>query len=203
MTVLTHASGYRLGAPAVTTDGEPGTVSALVVDPATRRVTHLAVEPRHRHHRARLVPTALAAAEPGGDVRLACDRHGLDRYEELEQLDLIDVGPYEPYGLYGPFGYDAMGGVAGGWHPLAVWVDRPPDGEAALRHGTPVYVGADPVGHVDGLLAGADGRITAVLVAGGHLWSRRTVAVPVDAVTRFAASGLAVAGSWDQLRRTS
>ena len=203
MTFSTHSSGYRVGAATVTTDGEPGTLCALVVDPATRTVTHLAVEPRHRHHRARLVPTAIATAEPAGDVRIACDGEGFERLDEFEQLDVIDLGPYEPYGLYGPYVYDGIGGVAGGLHQLAMWTDRAPDGEAALRHGTAVYVGDDAVGHVDGLLAGPDGRITAVLVVSGHLWARRTVAVPVDAVTEIGAYGLTIAGSWDQLRRRS
>lgn len=203
MTVSSHLSGYRIGAATVTTDGERGTVCALVVDPATRTVTHLAVEPRHRHHQARLVPTAIATAEPGGDVRLACDRDGFDRLDDLEQLDTIDVGPYEPYGLYGPYVYDGIGGITGGMHQLAVWTDRVPDGKAALRHDTPVHAGAGTVGHVDGLLVGADGRITAILVASAHLWSRRTIAVPVDAVTGLAAGGLTIADTWDQVRRRS
>lgn len=203
MTLSTHPSGYRVGAATATTDGAHGTVCALIVDPATRTVTHLAVEPRHRHHRARLVPTEMATAEPGGDVRIACDADGFDQLDELEHLDIIDLGPYEPYGLYGPYVYGGVGGVAGGSQQLAVWTDRPPDGEAALRHGTPVQAGDDTVGHLDGLLAGPDGRITAVLVASGHLWARRTVAVPVDAVTGVGAEGLTIAGSWEQLGRRS
>jgi hypothetical protein len=203
MTFSTHPSGYRVGAATVTTDGKPGTVCALVVDPATRTVTHLAVEPKHRHHRARLVPTGMATAEPGGDVRLACDLDGFDQLGGCEQLDIVELGPHEACGLYGPYAYDGFGGGAGGMQQRAVWTDQPPDGEAALRHGTPVQAGDNTVGHLDGLLAGADGRITAVLVASGHLWSRRTVAVPVEAVTGVGADGLKIADTWDQLRRRS
>lgn len=201
MTVWGHPSGYRIGAATVTADGAQGTVSSLVVDPATRRVTHLAVEPEHRHHQSKLVPIAMATAEPGGDVRIGYDRDGFDRLDQLEQLDIIDVGPSEPYGLYGPYSYDGFGGVGGG--RLALWTDRQPDGEAALRHDTPVCVGGDTVGHVDGLLTGADGRIVAVLVTSGHVWSRRTVAIPVDAVTAVSADGLTIADRWDHVRRTS
>jgi hypothetical protein len=207
MAMVTHASGYRIGAATVTTDGEPGTVCALVVDPTTRTVTHLAVEPRHRHHRARLVPTEIATAEPGGDVRVACDRDRFDRLDELERLDIVDLGPYGPYGphgFYGPYGtYGYDDEVAGGMRRVAVWRDRPPEGETALRHGTPVYAGGDTVGHLDGLLASADGHITAILVASGHPWSRRTVAVPVDAVSGVDAGGLTIAATWHQLRRRS
>ena len=61
---LTHSSGFRIGAAATTTDGQLGTVCALVIDPRSRVVTHLAVDPIHKHHRARLVPIAMASAEP-------------------------------------------------------------------------------------------------------------------------------------------
>jgi sporulation protein YlmC with PRC-barrel domain len=201
VTFSTHPSGYRVGAATVTTDGELGTVCALVVDPATRTITHLAVEPRHRHHQARLVPTEMATAEPGGDVRIACDRDGFDQLDELEHYDIVDLGPYDPHGLYGPDDFDGVGGVTGGMQQLGMWTDRPPQGEAALRHRTPVQAGEHTVGYVDGLLAGADGRITAVMVASGHLWAHRTVAVPVEAVTGVGARGLTIAGSWEQFRR--
>jgi hypothetical protein len=206
MNVMTHPSGYRIGAATVTTDGEPGTVCALVVDPDTRKVTHLAVEPRHGHHRAKLVPTEIATVEPAGDVQIACDRDGFVHLDDLEQLDIIDAGPYAPYGgygLYGPYGYDGLSAVGGGSHQVAVWTDRPPGGEAALRHGTPVRTDDHTVGHLDGLLTAADGRVTAILVASGHPWSRRTIAVPVDAVTRLDADWLTIAGNWDQVRRRS
>lgn len=203
MTVLTHPSGYCIGATTTTTDGQPGTVCALVVDPATRTVTHVGVEPRHRRHRARLVPTEMATAEPGGDVRIACQRDDFDRLAALEQLEIIDIGRYEPYGPYRPYGFDGVGEVASGLHRLAVWMDRPPDGEVALRHGTAVRTTVETVGHVGGLLVGADGRITAVLAASGQLWARRTIAVPIDAVTGVDAGGLTIAGTWDRLRRGS
>lgn len=203
MTFSSHPSGYRVGATTITSDGELGTVCALVVDPATRTVTHLAVEPRHRHHRARLVPAEMATAEPDGNVRIASDRDGFDQLDELEHLDIIDLGPYEPHGLYGPDAFDGIGGVTGGLQQVAVWTDRPPPGEAALRHRTPVQAGDHTVGYVDGLLAGPDGHITAVMVASRHLWARRTVAVPVDAVLGLGANGLTIAGSWAQFRRRS
>jgi hypothetical protein len=204
MNVMTHPSAYRIGAATVTTDGETGTVCALVIDPDTRKVTHLAVEPRHRHHRAKLVPTDIATAEPGGVVQIACDQDGFVHLDDLEQLDIIDAGPYAPYGgygLYGPYGYDGLSAVGGGLHPLAVWRDRPPDGEAALHNGTPVRSDDHTVGYLDGLMTAGDGRVTAILVVCGHPWSRRTIAVPVDAVTRLDAGGLTIAGSWDQVRR--
>jgi hypothetical protein len=57
-----RASGpqtYALGAPVSCEDGPCGELSRIVVDPISRIVTHLIVEPRHRHARARLVPVSM------------------------------------------------------------------------------------------------------------------------------------------------
>jgi hypothetical protein len=185
---MTHSSGYRIGAATTTTDGEPGTVCALVVDPRTRTVTHLGVDPEHEHHQARLVPIAMATAEPTGDVRLAYSFAAFSRLDELEELDVVDIGSSRLVGAWG----NSIDGV----EHVSVWNDRPPEGEAALRLATPVHVGDDTLGHVCGLIVGPDEHITAVLVAGGHLWSRRTIAVPVDAVTQVEPDSVTIADSW-------
>jgi uncharacterized protein YrrD len=191
-----HASGYRIGAPTTTADGKRGTVSALVVDPQTRSVTHLAVNPSHQRHRARLVPIAMVSAEPTGEVMLAYSDEQLRHLDQLDELDVIEIGA-RPYGT-------------GDWdnstnpiEHLFVWTDRPPDGEASLRLGTRVRVGDETVGHVDGLIAGFDDHITAVLVATGHLWSHRTIAVPVDALMRVDSTGVTIADTWGLAPRAS
>jgi hypothetical protein len=72
-----------IGAAAVCGDGFPGELKSLVVDPATRAVTHLVIEPDRKRGSARglarLVPLdhTDAAAEP---IRLA--------YTEAEFKDL-------------------------------------------------------------------------------------------------------------------
>src|SRR5436190_14795542 len=162
----THASGYRIGAATRTSDGKRGTVCALVVDPHTRAVTRLAVNPPHQHHRARLVPVAMTTAEPTGEVRLAYD---YDSVSHLDQLDELDVGSSRTYGTRGSD--DSIDRV----EHVSVWIDRPPDGEAALRVRTPVRVGGDTIGYVEGLITGFDDHITALLVASGHPWARRTI----------------------------
>jgi uncharacterized protein YrrD len=191
---ITHSSGFRIGAAVSTVDGQSGTVCALVVEPRTRVVTHLAVDPAHKHHRARLVPVAMASAEPTGDVHLAYDNANFSRLDELEELDVIDIGSSRLYGISG------WGNPINGVEHLSVWSDHPPSGEASLRAGTPVQAGDESVGHVDGLIVGPDDHVAAVLVASGHLWTRRTIAVPVDAVTQIGSGGITIADTWDDAR---
>jgi hypothetical protein len=47
---------FTIGADARCTDGACGKVIRVVVDPVARAVTHLVVEPKHRHGLGRLVP---------------------------------------------------------------------------------------------------------------------------------------------------
>jgi hypothetical protein len=192
-----HDSDYQIGARTTTTDGKHGTVGALIVDPDTRTVTHLAVTPPHQRHGARLVPVAMATAEPTGDVKLAYSDTHLRQLDRLEELDIVDIGSTRLSGAGG------RGTSIDGVERVSVWTDCLPDGETALRVGTPVQVGDDTIGHLDGLIAGFDDRITAVLVASGHLWSRRTIAVPVDALTRVDSTSVMIARTWGIAHATS
>ena len=62
---------FRIGADARCTDGACGQVSRIIVNPATREVTHLAVDPKHRPGPGRIVPVDLVDAATG-QIRLRC-----------------------------------------------------------------------------------------------------------------------------------
>ena len=61
----------HLGAGVSCPEGEICVLADLVVDPASHRVTHLVVEPRHHPTLARLVPIELAMGEDLADGRLS------------------------------------------------------------------------------------------------------------------------------------
>src|ERR1700728_1511929 len=56
---------FTIGAEASCADGPCGDVSRVVVDPVARAVTHLVVEPKHRHGLGRLVPLDLVDGGAG------------------------------------------------------------------------------------------------------------------------------------------
>jgi hypothetical protein len=62
---------FRIGAGARCSDGACGQVSRIIVNPATREVTHLAVGPKDRPGAGRLVPADLVDATTG-QIRLGC-----------------------------------------------------------------------------------------------------------------------------------
>jgi sporulation protein YlmC with PRC-barrel domain len=76
-------------------------------------------------------------------------------------------------------------GVAGDYG-VGVFYDRVPRGEIELRHASSVYsADGHHVGQVEGLVLDEHDRVTHLLLARGHLWWRREIAVPDEAVSRF------------------
>jgi sporulation protein YlmC with PRC-barrel domain len=190
---VAQTMSFTIGAAANCTDGPCGTVKRVVIDPLAQAVTHLVVEPRHRQGLGRLVPVDLA--EPGPDeVRLRCSLAEFDRLDWAEETQFVPgTQGYENYGpeqvlswpYYGLHGGQA-GGVAGTAVPgtsQTVTYDTVPAGEAEVRRGEPVYATDGPIGHVHGLAVdAASHRVSHVLLAEGHLWGRKEVAIPISAV---------------------
>ena len=92
---------FRIGADASCTDGACGQVSRIIVNPVAREVTHLVVDPKHRHGPGRLVPVDLADATTG-QIRLRCtlaEFQALRPAEETESVpDLDPTGHAHPRG---------------------------------------------------------------------------------------------------------
>ncbi len=191
---MAQTMSFTIGTDATCTDGSAGTVRRVVVDPLARAVTHLVVEPRHRRGLARLVPVELA--ETAGDVvALRCTLAEFERLDSAEETQFVPgtIG-YEQYGpeqvlswpYYGLHGGQA-GGIAGADVPgvsQTVTYDTVPEGEVEVRRGEPVYATDGPIGHVHGLVIDAASRhVSHVLLAEGHLWGRKEVAIPIGAVT--------------------
>jgi sporulation protein YlmC with PRC-barrel domain len=187
---MAQAVSFTIGAEVTCSDGPCGILKRVVLDPVAQTLTHLVVEPKHRLGLARLVPVDLAAATPDG-VTLACT------VAEFEQLNSAEDTQFVPgtrgYADYGP---DQL--LAWPWFSLqtsvaaqditemsqTVTYDTIPAGEVEVRRGEPVYATDGAIGHVQGLVIDpASHRVSHVLLAEGHLWGKKEVAIPVSAVT--------------------
>src|SRR5262245_2940663 len=85
---------FTLGSGASCLDGFCGEVIRTILDPATRVVTHLVIEPKHRKMHGRLVPLELVDAT-GGEIRLRCS---LAQFEQLEPAEEVDLAESVDYG---------------------------------------------------------------------------------------------------------
>jgi hypothetical protein len=184
----------KLGKGVRCKDGEAGDLVDLVVDPIGVRVTHLIVKPRTGFGQSRLVPIGLVDPSVAGDgLSVECTLAevaalpGVSEFADIRMDEIPTDDPtwdrgvtdvsVLPYAADGPSGFGDVG----------VWYDRIPKGEVELRRASEVFT-ADHhrAGNVSGFVVDdADAHITEVTLGRGHLWWRREVRVPADAVAKF------------------
>lgn len=205
----------EFGSPVFCSDGAAGRLGDVVVDPAARRVTHLVVEPHHRHALARLVPVELMGdpdATPGS-LSLRCTRAELRSQEpvaefaylRLDELPIREAGwdvGVEDVQVPLPLRNDLFGGPAADPDPHAyVSYDRVPKGEVEMRRASAVS-SADGrrLGHLEGLVLDGSECITGIVVERRRLWARRRTTVPIDAVDRLGTDAVVLRLGRDDVR---
>jgi sporulation protein YlmC with PRC-barrel domain len=189
------ATEFTLGARASCSDGPCGEVTRTVLNPGTRTVTHLVIEPKHDRSAGRLVPVALvdAAAE---EIGLRCTLAEFDRLDPSQEIQFVEGVDYA--GGYGPDavqGYGGAGGYGGpgatgmgigsslGHHKPTATSENVPEGESEVASHERVHAVDGEIGRVKGFVVdSADHRLTHVVLREGHLWGHKDIAIPVDAV---------------------
>ncbi len=183
---------FVIGAGVSCADGPCGEVTRVVINPVSRELTHLVVEPAGRSGLGRLVPLELVDAT-GGEIKLRCTT------AEFEKLDPAEETQFVPgtrgYAAYGPEQvlsqpWLSLGGSTGVEGDVVsgvsetVTYDAIPVGEVAVRRGDRVHATDGEIGHVEGLVIDPrNHHVTHVLLQEGHLWGRKEVAIPISAVT--------------------
>jgi sporulation protein YlmC with PRC-barrel domain len=185
---------FTIGAEASCTDGDCGEVSRVIVNPVAREVTHLVVEPKGRMGLARLVPLDLVETS-GGQIRIRCT---LAQFAELESAEETQFIPgSQGYAAYGPeqvlvwpyYGLEGAGTVTDAaalqGTSQTVTYDTIPLGEVEVRRGDAVEATDGSIGRVHGLVVDpGTHHVTHVLLAEGHMWGKKEVAIPISSVTR-------------------
>jgi hypothetical protein len=196
---MAQAAEFVIGAEASCTDGPCGQVTRVVVDPVAQTVTHLVVEPKHRQGLGRLVPVDLASGTPT-QVRLSCTLEEFHRLDSAEETQFIpgsagyaEYGPAQvlawPYYRLGGGGPAPALGTPGVTASQTITFDTIPAGELAIRRGDRVHATDGAIGHVEGLaIDPGTHHVTHVLLAEGHLWGHKDVAIPVSAVVPASAA---------------
>ena len=85
--------------------------------------------------------------------------------------------------------------------PQAVTYDKVPAGEVEVRRGQHVQAADGRIGRVQGLVVDpSDHHVTHVLLAEGHLWGEKEVAIPISAVTGVHEDGVHLSLTKDEVR---
>jgi sporulation protein YlmC with PRC-barrel domain len=184
-----------LGCSVHCSDAAFGELADVIVDPISRRITHLVVEPHRHHERARLVP--IDRARPADDG-LVLD-YTIADVEALEPLhtsayvragELVvadpdwDIGTQEVLALPIYQELNGMGTVIDPDPHVMISYDRIPKHEVEIRRSSSVFsTDGHHLGQVEGFLVGS-GEMADIVLARGHLWGRREVVIPASAVER-------------------
>lgn len=184
-----------IGTDVACTDGAYGRLRWIVVDPAARRVTYLAVTPSELEP-GRLVP-ADQVASVDANILLRCTTAELERFETTQEVSQGSLPP--ELGGKSP-------GVEGieqdtGWGNLTTTRDRIPGGGVALHRGEIIHAVDGPIGRLQGIAADLEGgqRLTHLMLDTGHLWHRTRIAASARSVTRFG-DGIRLDLTKDQVR---
>ncbi len=86
---MAEETEFAIGATASCSDGVCGEVSRMILDPATRTVTHLAIEPKHRPEPGRLVPIDLVDTTTG-EIRLRRTFAEFGKLDPAEESELVE-----------------------------------------------------------------------------------------------------------------
>jgi hypothetical protein len=199
-----------LGSPVRCTDAPFGELSDVVIDPISRRVTHLVVAPPHDRAHARLVPMTLVSDTSDG-LQLDLTASEAAELELVQDSDYVRLGqqpeldPEHDIGVNSllaiPLYQDPDGfGTVNLDQYVTVVYDRVPKGEVEIRRSSSVVSADDHLlGTVDGFLISADNPVPDVVLERGHLWGKREVVIPHGAVARVETDAVYLSLTKDQV----
>jgi len=190
----------ELGTSIRCADGATRELVDVVIDSSSSRVTHLVIQPAQHAEDARLVPISLASrAEDGeSEISLNCGAADLERFDPVHKFEILRAGerpnedPKWDVGVedivvapnYAPTAFGDYGGSLDS--DVTISYDRVPKGEIELRHASSVYsADGHHLGSVDAVIVDDDDRLTHLLLERGHLWWKREVALPAEAISKF------------------
>ena len=201
-----------LGSTVRCSDGAVRELADIVVDAPGRRVTHLVVQPKGQHDEARLVSLELAGEDDNGDVSLFCTAETLDGLERVREYAYLPAGQQPEEDAKWDVGVEDVL-VVPSVEPMDMaepeldpnvnlMYDRVPKGEVELRLTSSVYSADEHhLGSVNGVVVGEDGAITALTLQRGHLWWKREISVPVDAIASLENDVATLAVEKSELKR--
>jgi sporulation protein YlmC with PRC-barrel domain len=190
---MTQSAVFTIGAKVNCSDDVCGQLSRVIIDPISREVTHLVVQPASGHGPGHLVPVAHLKSGTGDTIELDCSHTDLDTFESAEEVRFIRASDgawgYQPeHTLLWPYYGFAMGppSTVSSDQSRTIAYDFVPVGEVDIRRGERIQAADGEIGRVRGLvLDPADHRVTHVLVDEGHLWGKKRVAIPMPVVTHM------------------
>ena len=177
-----------VGAKVICSDGKEGQSTAVVVVPATKVITHIAVvEKSMLHGEEHLVPIDKVEKTTRETITLNCPLDLVLQMPPFTRTRYLEIDNGEagyayssPYmGMHSDMGMDVQP------HYVTVQDQLLPEGEAAVQRGMLVEAADGPVGEVGELLIDPSTRqVSHFLLMKGHLWGKTEIAIPVSDIEK-------------------
>jgi sporulation protein YlmC with PRC-barrel domain len=173
-----------VNAPVVCTDGPAGRATCVILNPVTRRITHVVVREPGFPHMERLVPIDLLLDATAHEIQLRSSRESLAELDRFIEYEFIQ--PLVPHKTYDLDGYRLWPYVLPEEESVAVAFERIPPGELAVYRGAHVRARDGHVGRVgEFLVSASDGHISHLVLREGHLWGQKEVTIPVSEIEQI------------------
>ena len=174
------------------TDGVGGKSSAIVLNPETKEVTHVAVRTKGLLYDEYLVPLSLIAASTPERITLACTLAELAQLPPFERtvfigLDGSELGTSDmDVALASSYAFVPGGEYPGQAFPPTRQEEQLPAGELSIHPGADVEATDGHIGEFhEFVVSGEDNRITHLVLREGHLWGKKDVTIPLDQIDRI------------------
>jgi uncharacterized membrane protein len=179
-------SSIPIGANVICTDGSGGKSTAAIVDPITRKLTHIAVvEQSVLHGEERLVPIDRVTKTTREEIHLNCTKDevlGMEPFTRTHYLETDRGAEGYAYSLPYMTTYPDMM-MSPELSYLTVQDQLVPEGEIAIHRGMAVEATDGPVGQVGELLIDPEsGQITHFLLMKGLGGGKKEIAIQVATI---------------------
>lgn len=201
-----------LGCKVHCSDAPFGELADVIVNPVSRRVTHLVVTPEGGDERARLVPIESVQAGDDGLV-LSHTVAEVSALEPLQESAYVRAGeriaadPDWDVGIEDVLAfplYQELNGMGTAIDPdphVMINYHRVPKNDVEIRRSSSVFsTDGHHLGHVEGFLVGSGDRADIVLER-GHLWGHREIVIPAAAVERVQNDSITLSLTKDEVGR--
>jgi uncharacterized membrane protein len=175
---------FPLHAKVECTDGAAGTLTNVIISPASRKITHIAVRTGEFETSERLVPINRIAETTHDTVRLQCTKSQLMAMQDFNEVHYIEDRYPRSYGSPGMY-YMPEATIEP--HNIPIIEQRIPPGELSITHGMAVHASDGDVGSVEEFIVEpSSGAITHIVLRTGPRVNRQEVVVPVSGIARVA-----------------
>jgi uncharacterized protein YrrD len=183
---------FREGVAVYTPDGKHlGKVDHVVIDPSSRRVTHIVMRRGHLLAEDKVIAVEQLAAATEERIVLDAEPEKLTPFEESHYVPL-DEGTRRQWGINQGVPLLRGSWMVSGRIPYAdVMAERVerniPKEDVAVEEGATVAdANGEHVGRVRELVTDRkSGRISYLVIEAGHLWGKHPKAIPIDWVATF------------------